>query len=167
MHSRPSFHLAHGLYVSCQHIQEVRIAGQVCQRSPGDPVQRSAIAVLPAGIDQCSQGPLHRMRHYAEVLGSLRVEALGDQMDTALGIDDLLYHEHCIIKAGQPSGGPKASEQTVSCDGKLRHPFRHINVVHAYPLFLCYVLLKELMAAENGNAVAFAAHEISARLDLI
>lgn len=68
---------------------------------------------------------------------------------------------------GQPPGGPKASEQTVSRDGKLRHSLRHINVVHAIPLFLRYVLLKELMAAESGNAVAFAAHEISARLDLI
>lgn len=135
MHSRPSFHLAHGLYVSCQHIQEVRVAGPVCQRPPGDPVQRSAIAVLPADVDQCSQGPLHRMRHYAKVLGCLRVEALGDQMDTALGIDDLLYHKHCIIKAGQPSGGPKASEQPVSRDGKLRHLLWHINVVHAYPSF--------------------------------
>lgn len=68
---------------------------------------------------------------------------------------------------GQPPGGPKASEQTVSCDGKLWHPFRHINVVHALPLFLCYVLMKELMAAESGNAAGFAAYNISARLALM
>lgn len=68
-----------------QNIQEFTVCRHSPQMHSSNMIQCIVICLMPANLNQCVQRPLHRNRRSMKLAGRIRIQALGDEQNTAFG----------------------------------------------------------------------------------